>query len=193
MLSISTCIASLPLAVTSALSKIRAFVVPIKTAAPTAPASAVPPDEKLAAGSSMKISVSSPAWTLTDPSVSITPAEPMVASVVDFTKPTDTEPAPASPPEEPAIPTTVAVKFCSVSALTMTLSSALTVELMPACTSFQNTFAPSATPIEVELEAANVPVKSVMVVLSTAVTETACVLDVTVLSVLRSAPCWTSA
>ena len=52
---------SSPSAETVALSRMRAFVVPIKTAAPTAPARALPPVEKLAAGSSMKMSVSSPA------------------------------------------------------------------------------------------------------------------------------------
>ena len=107
----STIISDWPLAVTLALSRIRALVVPKKTAAPTAPASALPPVEKLAAGSSIKISVSSPACTCTDPSVVTTELLPMVALVVDFTRPTDTEPAPASPPDEPAIPTTVAVKF----------------------------------------------------------------------------------
>jgi len=179
---------SLPLAWTAAFDKIRAFVVPIKTAAPTAPASAVPPDEKLAAGSSIKISVSSPACNFTEPSVAIAAFDPIVASVVDLTRPTDTEPAPEKPPVDAAIPTTVAVRFCSVSAVTMTLSSARTVELIPDCTSFQNTFAPSATPTEVELEAASVPVKSVIVVLSSAVTDTACVDDETDVSVLISAP-----
>ena len=61
MLSTSTSIVSLPLAEIVALSRMRAFVVPIKTAAPTAPARADPPKEMLAAGSNIKISVSSPA------------------------------------------------------------------------------------------------------------------------------------
>ena len=53
---------------------------------------------------------------------------------------------------------------------------------MPALTSFQNTLPASATPIEVLEEAASVPVKSVMVVLSCAVTATDWVVEETVVS-----------
>ena len=63
----------------------------------------------------------------TEPSVDITAFEPISACVVDFTKPTEMEPAPEKPPVEAAIPTVVAVRFCSVSAVTITLSSAFTV------------------------------------------------------------------
>ena len=146
--------------------------MPINTAAPTAPASAVPPDEKLAAGSSIKISVSSPACSMTEPSASISALPPILASVVDFTTPADTEPAPEKPPDEPAMPTTVAVRFCSVSAVTSTCPAGVRVPSSTALTFFQNTFAPKATPTDVLLEAASVPVKSVMLEVSLAVTKT---------------------
>ena len=97
------------------------------------------------------------------------------------------------PPVDAAIPTVVAVRFCTVSAVIITLSSALIVELTLAATSFQNTFVPRATPIDVLEDAASVPVKSVMVELSSAVTDSACVFDVTLVSVLISAPCCTNA
>ena len=71
----------------------------------------------------------------------------------------------------------------------------MTVLLMPALTSFHITLPASATPTEVELEAASVPVKSNKVVLSLTATSTLWV----VLALLRvllsliSAPSWTSA
>ena len=130
--SVSTCIAVLPRAVTTALSSTRARVWPLNTAAPTAPARAMPPLEKLAAGSNIKISVSSPACSCIEPSVLMSADPPMVALVVDFTNPTLIDPAPAKPPVEAEIPTTVAVKFCTVSAVTTTFVSAMTSLLIPA-------------------------------------------------------------
>ena len=92
--------------------------------------------------------------------------------VVDFISPNPSDPAPAVPPVDAAMPTTKEVKFCEVSAVTLILLSATTVLLIPAFTSFQKTLPPSATPTEVLEEAAIVPVKSVIVVLSSAVTLT---------------------
>ena len=178
VVSVSTCTAlEVPSAVTVAPLAICALVSPTNTAAPTAPARAVPPAEKLAAGSSINISVSSPACSFTDPKVAISAAAPIFALVTDLINPTLTEPAPARPPVDPAIPTTVAVRFCSVSAATTTLLSATTTLLMPARTSFQNTFAPRATPTEVLLLAASVPVRSVMLLVSLTTTPTDCDVD----------------
>ena len=98
--------------------------------------------------------------------------------MVVFTKPKDTEPAPASPPDEPAMPTTVAVKSCAVSAVMPILPSAITVESTLASTAFHITFAPSAIPTEVLFDAAKVPVRSVRVVLSFAYTPTVCAVAV---------------
>ena len=103
------------------------------------------------------------------------------------------EPAPEKPPVDAAIPTVVAVRSCLVSAVMTTLSSAVTRLLIPALTSFHITLPASATPTDVLDEAANVPVKSVSVVLSSAVTATDFVVEDTVLSWLISAPFWTSA
>ena len=97
---------------------------------------------------------------------------PISAFVVDFISPNPREPAPAVPPVDAAMPTTNEVRFCTVSAITFTLLSATTVPFIPAFTSFQNTLPPSATPTEVLEEAAIVPVRSVIVVLSCAVTLT---------------------
>ena len=69
VVSVSTFIDVWPSAVTDAPSFTCAFVSPRNTAAPTAPARATPPAEKLAAGSIIKISVSSPACSLTEPEV----------------------------------------------------------------------------------------------------------------------------
>ena len=120
---------------------------------------------------------------------------PISAVVVDFTRPTPTEPAPDVPPVEAAIPTTIEVRFCAVSVITRTFSSALTVLYTPALTSFQNTLAPSAIPTDVFDDAASVPVKSVMVVLSLAITSTFCVLaaELSVALSFISAPSFTSA
>ena len=172
MVSVSTCMAVWPRAVTAAPSFTCAFVWPMNTAAPTAPAREAPPAEKLAAGSIIKISVSSPACSFTEPEVVISADAPISAFVVDLIKPKPTEPAPVIPPVEPAIPTTKEVRFCEVSAVISMLLSATTWLLIPAFTFFQNTLAPSATPTELLEEAASVPVKSVMVVLSCAVTLT---------------------
>ena len=59
---------------------------------------------------------------------------------------------------------------------------------MPALTSFHITLPAKATPTDVLEDAANVPVKSVSVVLSSAVTATDCVVDETDVSWLISAP-----
>ena len=165
---VSTSIALWPRADTTAPSLICALVEPRNTAAPTAPASAVPPEVKLAAGSSMNISVSSPACSFTEPSVSIFALPLIAAAVVVLTRPNDTEPAPDVPPLDAAIPTTVAVRFCTVSAVIPTLPSAMMAPSTLASTSFHRTLAASATPTDVLDEAAIVPVKSVNVVLSLA-------------------------
>ena len=81
------------------------------------------------------------------------------------------------PPVEAAIPTTIDVRFWRVSAITLTFSSAFIVPFARATTSFQNTLAPNAIPTELLDDAAIVPVRSVMVVLSSAVTSTDWVVD----------------